>query len=1503
MYEVIRNGKTILESGACGIGFIASRTGVASRKVLDHALDLCGCFDHRGAPGHGAGLQLDIPWPLLLDRFPGQAKQIAQRDVALGMFFLPYEGTLRRKCVEAVEELAQLAGAPVLQWADVPFNVSALPEGSSARRLAPVVRQALFLRPEGLGEDGWLAGRYLLRLALDNAVGRLAGDEFSVVSLSNRTVVYKGLIELSKIGQLYPDLLASDFATRFAVFHSRYSTNTTTAWRRAQPFWAVAHNGEINTIKGNVAWMEAIGRDLLKRLGDQYPTLQPIAGRVRSVVCSGGSDTANLDDMIIALIAGGMSLTQSVLALLPEATSVIQPDSKLADFYRSMNVFLGACDGPAAVIACDGDDAVAHLDRNGLRPLWLTTTKDYAVAASELPGHFPTGAIEIQQLLGPGETVGVQLATGRVLLNEQVHDVVSRRAFMSTATRVIPGGETAVSLEAEDLVATQRAFGMTKEDVDVVLNTLIETGKPAIGSMGDDTSPSAMLDLMPRRLEDHFALRFAQETSPPVDPIRDAWVFDSSVAIGDRSGLWNGEGGPVYHYPDRILTSKQIAWLEARDATYRLSLLFPAGGGEEQLERVLSRVVDDAVDRVANATVLILSDRGVDRLNAAAPILRAVSRVHSKLVELGLRHRVGLVADAGIWDIHHCALLISMGADAVSPWLGAASAENKEGTYLKGLRSGFAEVMSMMGVTPASAYCGARLVEAIAIDKEFLAEEFPGVPGHLSGIGREVLNREWLSFHREAFSVEARVLVTVGGNSNRGLPPGEPPLLTLIDAGEYRHSREGRAHSNNAEIVRALHSASGYAKKIHTHAPGSYEAYRDYSSLVSGRSPITLLDCLTLKPGDAIPLDTVESEEHIMWRFMAPGMSEGALSEPAHRTVAKGLNILARYCRIKFALNGEPVPQGIGPIANSGEGGFDKSRIGKSDGNGSVQYAGGRFTITPMTASRAREAEVKFAQGAKPGKGGQLPGKKVNARVAAQRGCEPGYELVSPPINHNLYSIEDVKLMVESWRHLNPKVNCALKYVATYGVEMVALGGVNAGANRLHLSDGCGGTGAAKRVDQKHAGVPLIAVLPTVQDTLVEEGVRHLIELSVDGGVQSGEQALKLMILGADRVGFGTSLLIAIGCSMLRKCHLAGPDPADPSGKRRLGCTPGVATQDPVHVARFTGKGKHIARYLMFMAREIRGLMAEHGIRQLSEVIGRRNLLERKPDLEGKASMIRFDTLLLAPSGTSQKRDYASQTKAHMPDLRDQEVDAAAAGLAGDRVVIQEGLSNEDRCVGMRAAGEIARAVGDLGLKEGKITFENVGAAGHFYAAYMVDGMECRLKGLAADSCFTASYGGKLVIAPGDSNGKLTVVGNAFGYGARGGRAYIAGHAGNRFGICFRKSTEGAGPRVVVEGVEANAFQYMTGGICLVIGPTGANLGAGLTGGKIFLLDAELHKLNTTYVKSEPLSLEESLLVRTMLGEHVQETGSPAAKALLANFDVDRFCAVVTCVVPEKWDA
>ena len=1484
MYEVLRNGKTILEADACGIGFVVSRKGVPERSILDAALDFSSRFDHRGAPGHGAGMQTDIPWSMLIERFPRHAKELAQRNVAVAMFFMPFEGEIRNLGIRAVEELTHLVGADILAWANVDLNTHVLEAGSKASRRAPNVRMALLKRPEALSNTGWFICRYLLRLALDAEIGRVAGDEFSLVSLSNRTIVYKGLVELSKLGELYPDLQNPDFATRFALFHSRYSTNTSTAWRRAQPFWALAHNGEINTIRGNTAWMEAIGRDLIAKLVSDEPSLKALAAKVESVVCSGGSDTANLDDMLIALMAGGMSLTQSLLALLPEANQTF--DGPLAEFYRTMSIFLGACDGPAAIVACDGDDAIAHLDRNGLRPLWISATKDVVVASSEPTGTYPLGPLEVQRVLGPGETVAVNLRNGRFLLNDEVHDVISREPFTAVSSRVQPGEATAVTLELDAIERVQRTFGMTKEDLEVVLAPLRSTGKPAVGSMGDDTSPSALLDSMPRRLEDYFSLRFAQETSPPIDPIRDAWVFDSSVALGDRSGLWDGQGRRVFTYPDRILSVKQWAWLESRDESVTISLT--CAPTSAALEARLDEIVEEAARATAYGSVLILSDFGTSESTATVPILRAVSRVHDRLVRDGSRHRVGILAHAGAWDIHHCSLLIALGADAVCPWLGCASVESDELNYLKGLRAGFAEVMSMIGVTPASAYCGARLVEAIGLDREFSLENFPGVPVHLGGISREVLNQEWLGFHAEAYAPE-KELVSV-----------------LPDAGEYRHSREGRAHTNNAEIVRALHSASGYAKKIHQHPPGTWEAYCDYAGLVANRKPITILDCLTIRGGDPIPLDAVECEESILWRFMAPGMSEGALSEPAHRTIAKAMNVLNRYCRMRFARLELPVPGGMGPFANSGEGGFDKSRIGKSDGNTSIQYAGGRFTITPMTAARAKEAEIKFAQGAKPGKGGQLPGKKVTAEVAERRGCEPGYELVSPPINHNLYSIEDVKLMLESWRHLNPNVNCSLKYVATYGVEMVAIGGVNAGANRLHISDGCGGTGAAKRVDQKHAGIPLVAVLPGIQDMLIEEGVRPLVEVSVDGGVQSGEQALKLFLLGADRVGFGTSLLMAIGCSMLRKCHLAGPDPADPTGKRRLGCTPGIATQDPVHLARFAGDAKHIARYLRFVAREIRERMAELGIRRLSDVIGERAYLERKPFLTGKAAILDFGPILTPPNESELRRNYAKQTRLHQPEVRREEVELAKLAMAGESVrnsLDSQRVSNFDRCIGMAAAGEIARQFGDAGLSKGSLDLGHVGVAGHFFAAYMVPGMTCRLTGTCADSAFTASYGGKMVIRPPDGDSSLTLVGNAFGYGARGGSAYIAGQAGNRFGICFRKNVEQGGPRVVVEGVQANAFQYMTGGIALVLGPTGSNLGSGMTGGTVYLLDGDESNLNVSYVEPKPLDDQDIALIQALLHEHLTETDSAVAASQLKTFDASRYMKVKTRLLPEAWDS
>jgi glutamate synthase domain-containing protein 2/glutamate synthase domain-containing protein 1/glutamate synthase domain-containing protein 3 len=1469
MYSVQRNDRSILEADACGIGFLATRKGVANRSIVEFGLELTREFDHRGAPGHGAGVQLEIPWALLIDRFPRHLRAIAQRDVALGMFFMPYDAGQRAHCVEEVEAVARLAGVNVLQWAEVPIDPRALPSDSPALRTLPVVRQALFKRPDGLSEMGWFACRYLLRLALDSVLSATYGDNFSVVSLSNRTIIYKGLAELSKIDQLYPDLADECVASRFLLFHSRYCTNTSTAWKRAQPFWLLAHNGEITTIRGNVAWMGALGKDLLKKMATEHPELAPLAAKIVSVVCSGGSDTANLDDMSIALMAGGMTLPQSILALMPESRSGRAKHQGLEAFYRSMGVYLGACDGPAAIVCCDGDDAVAHLDRNGLRPLWVWADDDMVFAGSEITAHLVDRPRKVQRCMGPGDTFVIRLANGAMAFDDECANLVS------VDPNSVPSFEQvgeASPPKIGDLTRLQRAFGMTSEDIDVLLEPLIKTGKPAIGSMGDDTPPAALLDTMPRRLEDYFSLRFAQETSPPIDPIRDAWVFDPSGWLGDRGGLWGEGGGGLFRLNHRILSSSEFAWIRNRPESVRIDLLHAV---DQDQEEALDLIVEGAEGASRGRAVIVLSDRGSDPQRISASMLRAVSRIHVRLAQRGLRHRVGIVADAGVWDIHQSALLIALGADAVHPWLGCATAGEEEPTYLKGIRAGFVEVMSMLGVTPASAYCGAGLIEAFGLDPEFVSREFPNVPCHLGGIGPEIINAEWRSFHQAGF--------------------GDDP--SLPDVGEFRQSKDGRAHYNDAQVVRAIHLASGYAKKIHGAAPGSYEAYKAFADLVTARKPITVLDCLKVADGEALPLDEVEPIDRIAWRFMAPGMSEGALSEPAHRAVARAFNLLFRVCRIELTKRGECPPYGIGPIANSGEGGFDKHRIGKRDGNRSVQYAGGRFTITPGVAANAAEAEVKFAQGAKPGKGGQLPGKKVSARVAAQRGCEPGFELVSPPINHNLYSIEDVKLMVESWRTLNPDVNCALKFVASHGIEMVAVGGANAGANRLHVSDGCGGTGAAKRVDQKHAGIPAASVLPRVQDLLVEEGLREQVEISADGGVQCGEQFLKLVLLGADRVGFGTSVLMAIGCSMLRKCHMAGPDPGDATGKRRLGCAPGIATQDPVLVAAFRGNAKQIARFLLFVAQDVRERMAAAGIRSLADVVGRRDLLVKKEDLEGKAAVFDLSSLLGVPPAECLKR---RKPKVSLLD-RTLETEAAQRVLLGEHVVIDQVLDRDNRCLGVAAAGVIARARRDEGIAEGLLQFRHHGAAGHFYAAYSLPGMDFELDGVAADSCFTAAYGGSLIIRPENGSNDVTLVGNTFAYGARGGCVFIAGRAGNRFGICLRKNHEGSGPRIVVEGVEANGFQYMTGGKAVLLGAGGRNLGSGMTGGVVFALDLDPSCLNTDYVQPLKLDDEDAEFVLGMLREHADRAGSRRAACLVKAFDADRFRKIVTKLKPEAY--
>jgi glutamate synthase (ferredoxin) len=1582
------------------MGFLASRKGVAERALVEMGLALCQQFDHRGAPGHGAGLLLDIPWPLLLDRFPEHARLIAQRDVALGMFFLPFESAERRRVVEAIEDLAALGGADVLGWADVPFNVEALPPGSAARRTAPVVRQALFRRPPGLGEDGWFVCRYLLRLALDEVLSETVSDAFAISSLSNRTVVYRGLAQLSRIAELYPDLADPHCASRFVLFHSRYSTNTTTAWRRAQPFWALAHNGEISTIRGNTAWMHAIGQDLVRQLAHRHPTLRRLAARVASVICSGGSDSAALDDMLIALMAGGLSMPQGLLALLPEAPSMARDEPVLAEFHQAMAILLGACDGPAAVVACDGETAVAHLDRNGLRPLWLVTSAHYALAASELTGTVDLGAIESQQIFGPGDIATVQLGSGEVAFTRDVHHALARQRFPQPAPRVVGqsidrpdavavgAGEVRATLLAAvgaaaapdaELPRLQVAFGMTADDLEVVLAPLAAQGKLAVGAMGDDTPPAALLDALPRRLEDYFKLRFAQETSPPIDCLRDAWVFETEVALGDRSGLWNEAEGPLYTFPHRALDPGELAWLERQPAVEVIDATVPLPASPAALEAALERLLREALAATRRARVVVLSDRAVSSERLALPLLRVVARLHDLVVHEGYRHRVGLVADAGVWDVHHVALLLAVGADAVCPWLGCRSAralggegqrerevakrgggpaaprisgpgsvDSPEATvagvggdtgaarqaaaaaaerrYLAALRGGLVEVQSMVGVTPASAYCGAKLIEAVGLDADFVARDFPGVPTHLGGIDALTVDAEWLGFHRRAYGAAAIRREGGGeawaeapeGTSDEGALGASPRsaiapaagavevtgrVAAPVEVGEFRYRRDGRPHLHDPEVVRALQAASGFAARGRQ-APA--EAWKGFRERVAGRPPVTLLDLVTLREAEPIPLAEVEPVEFLLWRLMVPGMSEGALSEPAHRTVARAMNVLHRYCRMRFRRAGVAPPEGIGPFASTGEGGFDKERIGRADGNRSVQYAGGRFTITPATAARADEAEVKFAQGAKPGKGGQLPGRKVSARIAAQRGCLPGYELVSPPVNHNLYSIEDVKLMLESWRQLNPSVSCALKYVATEGVEMVCLGGVNAGANRLHLSDGCGGTGAAKRVDQKHAGVPVVAVLPTVHDLLVEEGVRDRVELSVDGGVQTGEQALELMLLGADRIGLGTSVLVAIGCVMLRQCHMAGPYPDDPTGKRRQGCSMGVATQDPVLVAKFRGRARQITRYLRFLAEEMREGMARLGVRRSAELVGRRDLLVRRGDLVGKAARIDVGHLVSAPPGRAVERRLRRQSELHAPAPRVREEEAADAALAGARVELGGRLTNADRAVGVRLAGRLARARGDRGLAGtgGAVSLRHHGAAGHFYAAYAVSGMDFVLRGVVADSAFTAAYGGRLVVVPDPAAASLrapslTLVGNTFAYGARAGTAFLAGAAGNRFAVCLRRSHEGDGPRLVVEGVAANAFQYMTGGTALVLGPVGFNLGAGMTGGVVYLLDPDPEMLNRDYVRADELGGQDVAVVQLLLEEHLQATGSPRAAALREDFDPARFVRVTTRLLPE----
>ena len=1314
----------------------------------------------------------------------------------------------------------------------MPVSPSVL--GGWARATMPRIEQALAVAGPSVPDEDEFERRLLLAR---KEVARVYDAELAagIASSSCRTVVYKGMFTAARIADFYADLRDPAFVSDFAVFHQRYSTNTFPTWTLAQPFRLLAHNGEINTIRSNRAWMAAREADARAEVwGPRTADLRPFLGPDRS-------DSASLDNAFELLVRSGRSLAHAKEMLIPPAwENVADLDPELQAFYEYHAFLTEPWDGPAAIAASDGREALAAVDRNGLRPARWMVNPDLVLVASEA-GVAPeqeARAIATGQL-GPGETLAVDLATGEVrhsgALQRELAARRPYRAWISLKTVYVEQPFDELQDYRFDPVRLSRVFGYTAEERRLILAELAQ-GRLPMGSMGHDTPLAALADPSPR-LAQYFHQMFAQVTNPPMDPIRERRVMSLRTYLGRRGSLLaeTREHAHLMELASPIISDAELNSITgSSDPAFRsvtLSTLFPAAGGPEALAPAVARLCDAAAAAVAEgAAILVLTDRETDAERAPIPMLLAVGAVHHRLIDEGTRLHASIVVASGCpRDDHDIACLVAYGASAVNPYLAieqvramaAAGAipvavQAAQENYRHQLGEGLLKILSKMGICTISAYRGSELFEVIGLDDEVTGLAFRHTPRRVGGFGLAHL----------AAAVLARHARYDDGAEEAG--------------GFYRHQRHGPPHVFSPGAVLALHQAVRSGKE---------DAWEDYLERVGSRGPAQLRDLITFAARDPVPLEEVEPAEHIVRRFTVAAMSLGALSSEAHRVLAEAMSFL-------------------GGLANSGEGGQDPERLGTSRDAAIKQIASGRFGVTPWYLAAAEELQIKMAQGAKPGEGGQLPGRKVSAEIARVRNTRPGISLISPPPHHDIYSIEDLAQLVADLKTFRPNVRVSVKLASEPGVGVIAVGVAKAQADGVVISGHEGGTGASPLTSTKHAGSPWEIGLAEAHQTLVESGIRDRVVLEVDGGLRTGRDVVIAALLGAERFGFATLPLLALGCKMVRRCHLDA-------------CPTGIATQRPDLRARFSGNPEQVVTLFRLLAGEVRRHLAALGARSLEEVIGRSDLL--RPVDSGHPVARALDDLLVPFPGRAATRRF--QPPAPSPLGEALAAAAAAHAASGTPLHLDYPISNTDRAVGARLAGIIA-ARHPAGLPEGSITIRLTGTAGQSLGAFLVPGVHLHLEGTANDGVGKGMAGGSIAIVPraagaGPSHG----AGNAALYGATGGRLFVAGRVGLRFAV------RNSGARAVVEGCLDHGCEYMTGGTVAILGPTGHNLAAGMTGGVLFVWDPTGEAPRRFAVTSpqaahpSPSDLEE---LHALLQEHLTATASPTAAAVLADWDRSR---------------
>ncbi|HEU5299709.1 MAG TPA: glutamate synthase large subunit [bacterium] len=1436
-----------LERDACGVGFVADAHGRRTHTILVHALTAVAGMRHRGAvaadgkTGDGAGVLTQLPYAIIRRDVPVSAPDA---DIALGMVFLPRERSARHQARTMIDRAIEVAGLTAAGWRDVPVDPGAL--GEHARATRPYIAQVVVVRPDGWDDAAYDRALYRCRRAVEREAAA-SGWDLYIPSLSRRTAVYKGLFASPQLSRFYLDLADPAYETALAVFHQRYSTNTFPSWPLAQPFRTLAHNGEINTLQGNIIWTRAREGSLPE---DLAPVIQP-----------GGSDSAMLDNVVELLAGSGRDLPHALRVLVPPAW---EGNPELGETARGFFAY-HACatepwDGPAALAFSDGIVAGAVLDRNGFRPARYWRTDDgLVILASE------AGVIDLPQVrviekgrLGPGEMLLVDTGTGEILRDgEIVHRYAARRPYGAWVHgRIIPLGDEVPQPHGErgDLPAFQRAFGYTHEDVAHILRAMAEDGKDPVFSMGDDTPP-AVLSGRPRLLYNYFRQRFAQVTNPPIDPLRERLVMSLTSYLGAAPPLFAEEApadGHLIRLPSPILAPSQLQWLVECGPlpVHRLDAVFPASGdGGAMLEAVAS-LEERACLAALQPGILVISDRHVDAGHAAIPMLLAISAVHHALIRAGRRTRAGLVADTGeARTIHHLACLIGYGANAVGPYLAMetlTAGANGDGerwwdAYRRAAEGGLLKIMSKMGISTLAGYCGAQVFEAVGLDASFAERYFAGTPSRIGGVGAEAVALDVLDRHRHAFAPPEA-------------PSGEP--VPLPEAGEIRFRRGGEFHAFNPYVVKALHRAA---------RRGDPDARAAFAALVAERPPAALRDLLDLAPpAESAPLEDVEPAEQIVKRFVISAMSHGALSLEAHRTLAIAANRL-------------------GARSNSGEGGEEPSRYARPAGGGDwansriKQIASARFGVTPAYILSADELEIKMAQGSKPGEGGQLPGHKVSPEIARIRRAQPGATLISPPPHHDIYSIEDLAQLIYDLKRIHPTARVAVKLVAEAGVGTIAAGVAKAYADTIQISGHDGGTGASPLDSIKHAGVPWELGLAETQQVLVANGLRGRVRLRVDGGLKTGRDVVIAALLGADEFGFGSAAVVALGCVMARQCHLNT-------------CPVGIATQREDLRAKFNGTAEMVTGYLLGVAEQVREILARLGARSLDEITGRVDLLSRRDIAAPRGARLDLAAILRDPdpSGARPRRGAEVRNGPPEDDNLDERIMVEIAGALerGEPVRHRSPIRNSHRAVGAGIAGLIAQRHGDEGLPARTIVLEFDGAAGQSFGAFCVPGLALHLTGEANDYVGKGMAGGEIVIRPAAAFDRPTqrnvILGNTVLYGATGGRLFASGRAGERFAV------RNSGATAVVEGAGDHGCEYMTGGTVVVLGAVGRNFAAGMTGGTAYVFDEDgllARRCNPEHVVIGPLEdPSEEAHVLALVAEHAALTGSAHAVYLLKHW-------------------